>query len=162
MGEATVVLASSGAIGTLGNITFVGGTIEFTSANTTDYSSRIKNSTAAVSLNTNGQDVTMAGTIDASNVAGLTKLGSGTLLLFGNNSYSGVTTISDGTIQLGSGTALGSTNGGTVAAAGRGPGPQWPERGRRSDFHRWLGSRRHRFADQFQQFGREPQRARSL
>jgi autotransporter-associated beta strand protein len=118
LNNGTLVLGSSGAIGALGNITFAGGTLEFTAANTNDYSTRIMSSTAAISLDTNGQNVTMAGVIDSSNTAGLTKLGDGTLLLAGNNSYSGISTVITGTLQLGNANGLGPSADGTVVDAG--------------------------------------------
>jgi fibronectin-binding autotransporter adhesin len=114
----TLVLGGTSAIGTMGNISFGGGTLEFTANNTNDYSPRIKNSTAAITLNTNGQNVTMSSAIDASNTGGLTKLGGGTLLLSGNNSYTGLTTIEMGTVQLGNPNALGSAVDGTVVDPG--------------------------------------------
>jgi len=61
-------------------------------------------------------------TIDA-NLAGdaatLSKTTSGSVsLLNGNNTYSGATTVSSGTLKLGSNTALGSTLGGTTVSSG--------------------------------------------
>ncbi|MFA6564785.1 MAG: autotransporter-associated beta strand repeat-containing protein, partial [Verrucomicrobiia bacterium] len=85
-----------------GNITFGGGALQYT-ANTasTDWATRFKNSTSAVALDTGGQTVTLAGIIDNSNTGGLTKSGSGTLTLSGANTYTGVTTLSLGTVNLG-------------------------------------------------------------
>ena len=66
-------------------------------------------------------DQTGAGTYagDMSGSGTLSAIGAGTLTLSGNNSYSGKTTISTGTVKLGSATALGSTNGLTELAGGR-------------------------------------------
>jgi fibronectin-binding autotransporter adhesin len=65
----------------------------------------VNNDVAAISL-------VLAGT------QGLTKSGPGTLLLSGNNTYSGTTTISVGTLMLRNAHALGSTADGTTIASG--------------------------------------------
>lgn len=52
------------------------------------------------------------------NVGSLTKSGTGVLELSGNNTYSGLTTVSNGILRLKSNTALGSTAGGTVVSSG--------------------------------------------
>ena len=48
-------------------------------------------------INTEGNSLTLSGDISGS--GGLTKTGSGTLVLTGANSYAGGTTVSDGTLQ---------------------------------------------------------------
>jgi fibronectin-binding autotransporter adhesin len=84
-----------------GTISFGGGTLQYTAASAAqDWSGRIKGSTSSISLNTNAQNVTLAGGIDSTNVGGLTKLGSGTLTLSGSNGYSGATTVSAGELHL--------------------------------------------------------------
>jgi autotransporter-associated beta strand protein len=90
------------ALGNGGNITFSGGTLQFTAASAgQDWGARIKNSTAgAVALDTNTQNVTFAGAIDSSNTAGLTKTGAGTLTLSSAQSYTGATLINSGTLKL--------------------------------------------------------------
>ena len=63
---------------------------------------RSSNSTVAtISIDTNGQGVTFASPIASGNTAGLTQLGNGTLTLTAANSYTGGTTISSGTLQIG-------------------------------------------------------------
>jgi fibronectin-binding autotransporter adhesin len=84
-----------------GSIVLAGGTLQYSAANNNDYSGRF--STAAdqrYNVDTNGRDVTWATALTSSG-GSLTKLGSGTLTLQGNNTYSGQTTISAGVLALG-------------------------------------------------------------
>ena len=107
-------LGNTGALAGSGNITFGGGTLQFSVSNTHDYANRIVNSTAPIQIDTNGQSVTFAGSLASSNSDGLKKLGAGTLTLRGSNTYSGNTTISGGVLQIGnggSGASIGSTSG---------------------------------------------------
>ncbi|MEJ8859955.1 autotransporter-associated beta strand repeat-containing protein [Variovorax robiniae] len=67
-------------------------------------------------IDTNGHTATIVQTIGGS--GGLTKLGSGTLVLAGNNAYEGGTTISAGTLQIGNGGAAGSFGAGDIANNG--------------------------------------------
>lgn len=98
----TLNAGSASALGSGGNITFAGGTLQYSSASAgQDWSTRFKNSTTApVTLDTNSQNVTLGGIIDSSNTGGLTKAGSGTLTLTGSNTYGGPTTIRGGTLEL--------------------------------------------------------------
>ena len=107
-----LALGSSGAIGSTGNIVFSGGTLQYSASNTTDYSSRISSgtSTGAVSIDTNGQNVTFSSSLSSSQSGGLTKAGAGTLTLSGTNTYTGATTISAGTLKLGNSSALSGGN----------------------------------------------------
>ena len=95
----TLVAENANALGNGGNLTFGGGTLRYTSDSAgTDWSTRFKNSTAAaIILDLNFQDVTLAGVIDSSNTAGLTRSGAGSLTLSGANTYTGVTTIGGNT-----------------------------------------------------------------
>ncbi|MEI6713748.1 MAG: autotransporter-associated beta strand repeat-containing protein, partial [Verrucomicrobiota bacterium] len=112
----TIKLNSANALAGGGSVTFGGGTLQFTSSNTADLSSRLLSSTSAIALDTNNLAVAISGNIGASNTGGLTKLGSGTLMLLGNNTYAGTTTIAGGTLNLSSTTAL--AGGGNVTFKG--------------------------------------------
>jgi len=99
------------ALGSGGNITFTSGTLQYTAnSNATDWGARFKNSTSAIALDTNSTNVTLSAAIDTTNTGGLTKLGAGTLMLSGNNTYSGATTISSGTLAITSTGLLGGGN----------------------------------------------------
>jgi autotransporter-associated beta strand protein len=110
LGGGVLSLGSAGALAGGGNILFTGGTMQFGAANQADYSSRIVSSTAAITLDTNGQNVTFTSPLAASNTAGLTKLGSGTLTVAGNSLYSGTTTISAGVLRAGGNSAFGTNS----------------------------------------------------
>ena len=107
----TLNVGSSTALGSSGTIALTGGTLQYSAANTTDYSSRFSTAASqAYSIDTNGQNVTLASNLTSSGGT-LSKAGAGTLTLSGTNSYGGANTISAGTLQLGSSTALGGTTG---------------------------------------------------
>jgi len=101
-------LGSAGALGTTGTITFAGGGLQFTAANTADYSARFSSAdNQSIVLDTNSQTVSLASVISGSGST-LTKQGEGTLVLAANNTYTGLTTVSTGTLQVGDGTTSGS------------------------------------------------------
>ena len=104
----TLALGHANALGVGGNISFSGGTLQYGANNTTDYSSRLVGSGSAVKIDTNSQSVTYASALASSNSGGLEKIGSGTLILAGNNTYTGGTTITVGTLQIGNGGTAGS------------------------------------------------------
>jgi fibronectin-binding autotransporter adhesin len=110
----TLRLDNPDALGGGGDLSFTGGTLRYTATNTADYATRIRGSTGAIAVDTNGQSVTWNGAVDSSNVGGLAKSGSGTLVLGGNNTYIGATTISGGTLQIGAGSTTGSIAGNVV------------------------------------------------
>ncbi len=119
----TLSLANSAALAGGGGITFGGGTLQFTGSNTQDYSPRIANSSGAVSIDTNGQNVTFASGLNSSNSGGLAKRGTGTLLLAGPSTYGGVTYVTAGLLAFGgSGNSLPGavnvTTGGTLQFQG--------------------------------------------
>jgi len=103
----TLNIGAANALGSSGNITFGGGTLQYGIANATDISARVKNSSSAILIDTNANNVTFAGSIDSTNVGGLTKNGTGTLTLSASNSYTGTTTINAGTLSVGNATAFG-------------------------------------------------------
>ena len=93
----------TGALGNEGTIRFTGGTLQYTANSAgTNYSTRILNSTtAAIELDTNGQNVTFGTALSSTNTAGLTKEGAGQLeLKMGAASYTGTTTINGGTLKF--------------------------------------------------------------
>ena len=99
LAEGVLVAGGASALGS-GDITFAGGTLRFTAGSAaTAWGDRIKNSTAAVTLDTGGQDLLVNG-LAASNTAGFTKTGPGTLSLVGANAYAGDTRVSLGTLKL--------------------------------------------------------------
>ncbi|MET3654893.1 beta strand repeat-containing protein, partial [Dyella japonica] len=87
-----------------GGLSFDGGTLQTTAALTTNRATTLNAGGGIV--DTNGFDVTFGGV--TSGVGGLTKAGAGTLTLTGNNTYTGLTTISAGALQLGNGGTTGS------------------------------------------------------
>lgn len=102
------------------SLTFEGGTLQATG----DIVSGLNRSLIMVAtgiIDTNGHTVTINGTIEGA--GGLTKNGTGTLVLnqannLFVNTYFGETTINQGTLQMNSSTVLGATTNGTVVQAG--------------------------------------------
>jgi len=111
----TLALGSAGALGSTGPISFGGGALRFSSANTTDYSARFSTAAnQAYALDTGGQNVTLASALTSTGGT-LAKSGTGTLTLSGTNTYTGGTTISAGTLAMGHASALG-TGAATIAS----------------------------------------------
>jgi len=107
----SIIPDSANALG-IGDITFRGGTLQYTANSAgTDFGSRIKNSASAISINSNGQNIQLSG-MTSGNTGGLTKSGAGTLTFTGANTYSGATTLSAGTLAVYNGTL--STSGGAL------------------------------------------------
>jgi autotransporter-associated beta strand protein len=109
--DGTLVAGDANALST-GDITFRSegentGTIRYTAASAgTDWAPRIVNSSGTVRLDTDGNNVNLAGVIDSSNTNGLAKSGAGTLTLGSANTYRGNTTVDAGTLQLAASGAL--------------------------------------------------------
>jgi len=99
----TLSLGSNEALGTEGTLRFNGGSLQFTANNTTDYSARFSQDVnQAYAIDTNGQNISLANVL-TSDGGSLTKQGTGTLTLTGNNTYTGSTTIDAGALQIGNG-----------------------------------------------------------
>lgn len=112
---------SSGGLGTTGNLVFTGGGLRYSAGNTQDVSGRLVNSTSAIAVDTNGNNVTYASGINGSNTGGLTKSGSGVLTLTGNNTFTGTTTVAGGTLAAGA-TGGNQALGGTTSVVIQGGG----------------------------------------
>ena len=96
----TLAANSSTALGVGGNISFTGGTLKYSAASATqDWGARIKNSSSAIKLDLNAQNVTLAGVMDSSNNAGLNVSGVGRLTLAGANGFTGNVTVSSSTLS---------------------------------------------------------------
>jgi autotransporter-associated beta strand protein len=94
----TLALGSANAIGTSGTVTFGGGTLQYSAANSSDNSARFSNAASQqYRIDTNSQSVTLATALTSSG-GSFTKLGAGTLTLSGANTYNGGTTVSAGTL----------------------------------------------------------------
>jgi fibronectin-binding autotransporter adhesin len=111
----------SGPLGNGGTISFNGGTLQFSVNNTFDYSPRFSTAAGqAISIDTAGQEVTFASALTSSEGT-LTKLGSGTLILSGANTYNGLTTVSLGKLVFQGSTGTGIitvTNGAALGVTG--------------------------------------------
>ena len=104
-------LTLTGAATHSGGTTVSGGTLQIGNGGTTGSITGSIVDNAALTFN-RSDDVTFAGGISGS--GSLTKAGAGTLTLTGTNSYSGGTTISAGTLQIGNGGTSGSIAGDIV------------------------------------------------
>jgi autotransporter-associated beta strand protein len=119
----TITIGNANALGSTGNITFSGGSLQYGSGITQDISSRIRNSGSAIIIDTNNNNVTFGTALDASNTGGLTKQGTGTLILSVSNTISGPLQVTGGTLNLSSGTLsintpYASTISGTLSGSG--------------------------------------------
>jgi len=96
------------------NINFHGGTLQWANGNAEDVSPGIApiaaGQVAIFDTNGNYYPITFASSLSGS--GGLTKTGGGTLIFLNSNSYSGVTTVNGGTLQI--------DNGGSIATPGLG------------------------------------------
>ena len=97
----------SGPLGLTGDITFTGGTLQYSSANQNDYSFRFStNAGQQWKIDTNGQDVTFSSALTS--IGGsLVKSALGTLTLAVANAYNSGTTLSAGTLKCSNAASLG-------------------------------------------------------
>ncbi|NBW97839.1 MAG: hypothetical protein EBR28_14235, partial [Planctomycetia bacterium] len=94
-------VGNAAALGTSGSITFGGGTLQYAAGNAVDYSSRILGSgTSSIQIDTNGQSVTWASALDASNTGAFTKTGAGSFTFTGSSLGSGTITLNGGTTTI--------------------------------------------------------------
>lgn len=101
-------LGTSGPLGVGSTISFAGGALGFSAANSYDYSPRFSTAAGqAYSFDTGGQLVTFTNALISSGGT-LTKSGSGTLTLTGANTYSGATTVNGGRLVIEGASASGS------------------------------------------------------
>ncbi|HMP58783.1 MAG TPA: autotransporter-associated beta strand repeat-containing protein [Gemmatales bacterium] len=115
----TLVFSSGASLGSGGTIRISGGTLRWGAGNTTDLSARTFFIDAGgATLDTNVNNITFASAIGNGGTGALTKVGTGTLILAGNNSYTGGTTISAGTLQIGGGGTTGSVSGNILNNSG--------------------------------------------
>jgi fibronectin-binding autotransporter adhesin len=91
---------TTGPLGMGGTISFDGGTLQFSVANTFDYSPRFSMAAnQAYKFDTAAQNVTFTNALTSSGGT-LTKLGSGVLTLAGANTYSGLTAVGGGKLVV--------------------------------------------------------------
>jgi outer membrane autotransporter protein len=104
---------NNSSLGT-GKVTLDGGTLQ-AGANNLSFANAFAINATGGTIDTQTNTLTIASAIADGNGAGaLTKIGTGTLILAANNTYSGGTTISAGTLQVGNGGTAGSIAGNVV------------------------------------------------
>ena len=106
------------ATNTAANLVFDGGTLQYTGANATSNRAFTINAGKTATINT-ANNLSLAGATGTATTGALTKTGAGTLTLTGTNTYTGLTTISSGTLALGTSSSIaGSINLGTIGSQG--------------------------------------------
>jgi autotransporter-associated beta strand protein len=105
---------ANGGLGN-GNLTMTGSTLVWASGNTQDISNRVVSLDGGiVTFDTNGNDVTLANPIGNFGGASFVKAGLGKLTLGGDTTFTELVTISNGSLQLGSGGPTGSVIGNII------------------------------------------------
>ncbi len=100
--DGTLNLGNASAIGSTGTINFVGGTLQYSNANQTDYSSRFTNAAGqAFNVDTNSQSVTFSAPLVSSGGT-VTKSGLGKLTLAAPASVDGDWNLQNGTLAVSS------------------------------------------------------------
>lgn len=98
------------------NLTFNGGKLQYTGAgDSTDRGATLNAGGATLEVSSSIASLTVGGAIVGTGGGGLTKVGNGTLILGGANTYDGATAINAGLLQIGAGGATGSVGLGNVA-----------------------------------------------
>ncbi|NWC92605.1 MULTISPECIES: autotransporter domain-containing protein [unclassified Pseudomonas] len=111
----TLSVSSDGALGDAsGVLTLDGGTLQNTATFTT--ARNVALTSNGGTLETAGADLTLSGVM--SGQGGLIKAGDGSLILTGENTYTGGTSITQGTVQIGDGETTGSLLGDVQTSAG--------------------------------------------
>lgn len=112
----TLGFAGLGSLGD-GNVAFDGGTLRYLPGNTADISAKtVTLASNGGTINTNGNDVTLANSIGNNGSGSLVKTGNGTLTLGGANTYTGTTSINGGTLAISSNANLGAAATGSAVA----------------------------------------------
>lgn len=103
-----VLQSTALGMGSTGAITFGGGILQHGAATTTDFSDRISTANnQPIYIDTNNQTVTYASPLTSATGGSLGKFGAGTLVLTNTAVYDGPTIIGAGTLQIGTGGAVG-------------------------------------------------------
>jgi autotransporter-associated beta strand protein len=111
--QGTLVVSSDANLGSAGNaINFGGGTLQFGTAFNPAATHAITLNAGSGTIDSQAGTVTIASAIGG--VGNLTSVGTGTLILTGANNYAGNTTISAGTLQVGSGGSGATLGGGNI------------------------------------------------
>lgn len=97
----------AGSLGSGNVINFNGGGLRWAAGNTADISARtVTIQSGGATFDSGVNNITFASSIGNNGSGGLTKMGAGKITLNGNNTYSGVTLISQGALAFGSAGAL--------------------------------------------------------
>jgi fibronectin-binding autotransporter adhesin len=116
----TLQFAADGSLGT-GGVTFSGGALRYASGNTADISSRVVTfSSGQATIDTNGNNVAYANAVGNNGAGGLTKAGAGTLTMLADNTYTGPTNVTGGTLSISANGQLGVATSGAAVTISNG------------------------------------------